>query len=176
MTNQSTEISPARLPDLIRLLDLTRGQYDSLEEVVRRKLAAMRNADLVTMRQLMDEELTLAQRLHQREGSRKQLMDVIGKELGLSTSEARALPVSQLAARLSQPVRDELRRAADGLRDAVARVAQVNRVAAVATRELWNHLRWVLDSVRPRGDSPVGYSAGGLSVSVDGTRIFEVMG
>jgi hypothetical protein len=103
-------------------------------------------------------------------------MDTIGKDMGLSASTARAMPVSQIASRVPKASRDRLLDVARGLRDVIAQVAQANRVAGAVSREILGHLTWVFSSVRPAGDKAVVYSGRGATVGSAETRIFETVG
>jgi len=167
---------PKGLKDLIRLLGGLQRMHEQLLELIRDKMDAIRRADIAALRRLAQQEQTVAGRLQAREGLRRQLMDMIGRDMGLSTSAARAMTVSQIASRVPQASRDGLLDVARGLRDVIARVAQANRVAGAVSREILGHLAWVFSSVRPVGEKAVGYSGRGGTVGPAGTRIFETVG
>lgn len=166
----------ARIRDLITLLTRLSDLYDELFALVDEKIAAMRRADLDAMRACGDKEQLLARTLHERQGLRIQLMEALGKELGLPPAVARAITVSQLATHIPAPQRKVLTDAADRLRATIAKVAQANRVAGVISRELVNHLRWVFAAVRPQDDRPVDYGDAGVLVSRPATYLFEAVG
>ena len=86
-----------RLRDLIQLLEQTRDLYGQLLEAVQAKVHAMKRADLHDMREQTQKEHALAKRLHEREGLRAQLMELIGSEMNLSARESRDLTLTQLA-------------------------------------------------------------------------------
>jgi hypothetical protein len=136
----------------------------------------MKRADVSAMGALSQQERSLAGRLQERAGLRRQLMDAIGEEMGLSPRTARDMAVSQLASRLPEPPRDRLLRVARRLRDVMAQVAQANRVAGAVSREMLNHLTWVFSSVRPKCEKPDGYSGAGAAVGPREVRIFETVG
>lgn len=167
---------PKRLKDLIRLLGGLQRMHEQLLKLVRDKIDAMRRADIAALRTLSQQEQSLAGRLQAREGLRRQLMDTIGKDMGLSASTARAMPVSQIASRVPEASRDRLLDVARGLRDVIAQVAQANRVAGAISREILGHLTWVFSSVRPAGEKAVVYSGRGGTVGPAETRIFETVG
>ena len=162
--------------DLIRLLGQLRALYERLSEVVQRKLAAMKRADTAVMRRLTEEELTLADRLQERNGLRRQFMDLVGRQFDLPAGEARSLTLSQLSTRVPEPERTKLLDAAAALRAVMSRVAQLNRVAGIASREILSHLRSIAGAIRPRVDQPAGYTGKGGLVSPSSTTIFETMG
>lgn len=167
---------PAKVNDLIRLLDMLRQQQEQLLECLESKIDAMRRADVTGMQKLYVKEKALVQRIREREGLRWPLMDAIGRELGLPTGAARALHVSQLAGRLPDSRRTQLIEAAHALRDVVFRVQRTNRVVGAVSRELVNHLDWVFASVEPKGRKQAGYSGDGSAVRASDTRVFEAVG
>ena len=169
-------VAPKRLRDLVRLLGSLQRLQGQLLTLVQSKIDAMKRADFSAMRDLNDQEQAVVKRLQEREGFRRQLADAIGEEVGLPPRSARALPVSQLAARLPEPERTDLLDAAGKLRRAVSRVVQANRVAGAVSREILNHLKWVFASVRPGEEKPVGYSGQGVAVGPCETRILETVG
>ena len=75
--------------DMVRLLDELTATHTELLEAVREKLAAMKRADLHTMREMTIKEQTLARTIQEQEGLRRQLADIIGKKIGLTSGEAR---------------------------------------------------------------------------------------
>ena len=169
-------IEAKRFRDFLRLLDALATMNEQLFTLVGSKIDAMKRADLHAMRECGEREREMVQRMQEREGLRRQLMDAIGEELGLSSRSARALSVSQLASRLTEPQRAALIDAADRVRKAVLKVTQVNRVAGVVSREILHHLKWIFASVRPRDEKPAGYAGDGVLVPNYGTPMFETVG
>ena len=169
-------VEPKRLKDLIKLMGGLQRLQERLLTLIRSKIDAMKRADAPAMRDLNDQERTVAKQLHERDGLRRQLMDAMGEEMGMPSGTARALSVSQLAARLPEPGRTTLLDAAGSLRKVMSRVAQVNRIAGAVSREILNHLKWVFASVRPAEGRPVGYSGDGAVVGSSQSRIFETVG
>lgn len=173
---QPRRTEPRHLSELICLLQSLVGTHEELLGVIREKLAAMKRADLHAMREAACRERTLASTIHEREGLRRQLMDLIGDEMGLPPKSARLFTVSQLEARLPDASARALRTAADQLLHVMHKVAQSNRVAGNACREIVNHMKWVFEAVRPAADRPVGYAGDGALVGPAPTKIFEAMG
>ncbi len=168
-------VESKRLRDLIRLLGGLQKLHGQLRSLVEVKIDAMKRADIAAMGELSRQEQTLAERLATYEESRRRLMEAMGEELGLSSQAARAITVSQLASRLSQPQRSLLRDAAGKLREVASQVAQANRVAGVVSREILNHLKFVFASVRPKEGQPVGYCGDGAPVGSGKMQIFETV-
>ena len=165
-----------RLNDLIRLLEHTCAMYGQLLETVQAKIDAVRRADLNAMREQTGKEHALAGRLHEREGLRCRLMEAIGKELDIPARQARDMTMSQLASYVSSGDGQRLSEISCKLREMVSRVAQANRIAGVTTREILNHLKWVLDSVKPKDEQPAGYDGDGTAIPASGNKIFETVG
>ena len=169
-------IAPNRFGDLLKLFGGLEALHDRLLTLIRAKIEAMKQADVVRISELTGQEQEVAQRIHEREGFRRQLMDAIGEQMGLPPRAARALSVTQLAARIPDPQHSALVSAADGLRARVTRVAAANRVAGTVAREIVNHLKWVFAAVRPAGDGTEGYSGKGVLLPVAETRVFDTVG
>lgn len=165
-----------RLNDLIQLLEQTRDLYEQLLQTIHTKIDAMRHADLHEMREQTQKEHALAKQLHEREGLRCQIMELIGIELQLTAPQARAMTMSNLSKAVSKNEAQRLMEISNTLRETVTRVAQANRIAGSTTREILNHLKWVMDSVKPRDDQPVSYSGDGTIVPSHGTKLFETIG
>jgi hypothetical protein len=167
---------PTRLGDVLKLFDAMRRLYEQLVGLIQSKIDAMRRADVETMRQLTEQEQSVVTRLHEREGFCRQLLDALGEEIGLPPRAGRALSVSQLASHLPPSEQTGLLHASSRLREVVFKATRANRVAGVVSRELLNHAKWILGSVRPAGATPVGYSGDGALVAPVNTRIFETVG
>jgi FlgN protein len=165
-----------RVRDLVRLLDQMASLYGQMFTFIDEKLAAMRRSDDVAMTSASGKEQLLADRLAEREGLRKQLMDAVGEEIGLASKSGRRLTVSQLANRLTGADKAALLASADRLRQQVAKVSQANRVAGVVAREVVNHLRWIFAAVRPGDEKPTGYSKSGVVMSQSAGPMFDAVG
>ena len=169
-------IEPKRFRDLLRLLTELQRLHERLAKLGQAKLDAIRRADIHAMREVSSDEREVTRRIQQREGLRRQLMDAIGESLGLPAGAARALPLSQLSARVSAPQRAALEETAGKLRDTIRCVARVNRVIGAASRAVAGHLGHVLGSVSPVRPETGGYHADGAPSVGAETRIFETLG
>lgn len=169
-------IAPNRFGDLLKLFGSLETLHVRLLKLIQAKIDAMKQADATRIGELTRQEQEVAQRIHEREGFRRQLMDAIGGQLGLPPRAARVLSVSQLAARIPEPQHAKLVSAADRLRARVARVAAANHVAGAVARQIVNHLKWVFAAVRPAGDGTEGYSGKGVLLPVAETRVFDTVG
>ncbi|MEK7710653.1 MAG: flagellar export chaperone FlgN [Planctomycetota bacterium] len=165
-----------RLRDLVRLFDGLRLLHDELFCVIESKIEAMRHADVAAIQAAAESEQVIVTRLKERDGFRNQLMEAIGQDLKLSAKAARALTVSQLAARLPEPERSLVVNAASKLQAVMAKSAQANRLAATVAREVVRHMKWVFAAVRPADAAPIGYTGRGLTVAIADASLFEAVG
>jgi len=169
-------IEPARFRELLTLLSTLQRLHERLVGLGQAKLDAIRRADTDAMRKLNDGQRAVARRIGECEAARRRMMDVIGESMGLGFQAARAMPVSQLSARVSAPQRRLLVEAAAKLRDTVARVARVNRVISATSRGVLDHLGRVLTSVSPACDGRSGYKGDGRTAPGCSVRIFDAVG
>lgn len=165
-----------RLGDLVRLLGSFEEIHGRLGVLLESKIDAMRRADVEAMGELEHRERTIVEQLKERDGLRRQLMDAIGVELGLPAKAGRTLNLTQLGLRIPEPERAALIEAGDSLRNTVMRIRQMERVASMVSREVSNHLQWVLSAVRPRDEHPNVYSNDGALVRSGGPAMVELVG
>jgi hypothetical protein len=170
------EIETKRFRDLITVLGQLEQLHAELADLVRAKVDAMRRADIPALREHTESEQSLVNRIQQREGMRRQLMDVIGEGLGLPARSGRKLTVSQLVPRVPDRQREDILAAAEKLRAAVCGVAQANHLAGTIAGGLVDHLRRVFAAVKPQGARGTAYTGDGVAVTQGGDRIFEALG
>lgn len=168
--------TPKRIDDLIKLLNRLTVLHEELLSVIRRKIDAMRCSDIDRMREHGKKEQLLVGKITEREGLRRQLMDLISEKLQLSACSARCLPLKQLATRIPAVSRSALNESGDRLRECMTRVAVANRIAGMIARQIVQHLEWVFASVRPQEGEPVGYSRTGLLVANTDTCLVDALG
>ena len=169
-------IETKRFRELLGLLSELQKLHENLFTTCQAKLEALKKADVKAMGELSGPEQDIARRIHQREGLRRQLMDAIGKSLGLPPRTARQLPLSQLASRADRPQAAALTEAAGKLREVVLRVAQLNRVIGAVSGGVLGHLGQVLASVGVAGENATGYRVDGKAVAGVPPQIFEAVG
>lgn len=165
-----------RIEDLIELLNRLSTLHEDLLGAIRRKIDAMKRADIDDMRTFGEKEQSIVVKISEREGLRRQLMDLIGRDLKLPAGSARTVSFKQLVARIPKAWHAALNEAGDRLRSCMTRVAAANRVAGEIARQIVTHLKWVFGSVRPDEGEPVGYSRTGMVVSNAETLLFDAMG
>jgi hypothetical protein len=103
-------------------------------------------------------------------------MDAIGAQMGLPSRQARTMTASQLADRLAKPQGEELLAVVGRLRETMAQVARVNRVAGAVSCGILGHLKAIFDSVTALAGKPQGYSGTGRAIGVCGARLIETVG
>jgi len=161
MTRNRTHDRTASLVKLVERLDRL---HQELHEVIRHKIDRMRLADTEGIRQSTAREGVLVERIAEQEGLRRQLMTAIGQQMGLAPHAGRAMTLAAdtgLARRLPDPRRSELLAAAAGLRTAVGRVAESNRLAGLIATQILRHVRHVFSAVTGTGVQAGSYSRRG---------------
>lgn len=171
-----TTVEVKQVADLIRLFGAMEKLQTKMLELVGEKIDAMKRADLAGLHRLREQERALVERIREREGLRCQLLDLIGRGLGLPAPAGRALSVSQLAERIPLSEKKNFMDAALRLRSVVFHLAHANRLAGVISREVLNHVRWVFASVRPAESPTSGYAVDGARKSEPDARILEAVG
>lgn len=163
-----TAILQNRLRDLVRLLDDLHRLHGELLTVVEDKVRAMKRADRAALNHLIDRESILIEAVRERDGCRRQLMDAIGRELGLTASTARKMTASQLASQVDARHGEKILSAARNLRGIAARLSRANQVAGMLSREMVAHFQQVYESIRRCAHEPIGYGHdGGLVAGLE---------
>jgi hypothetical protein len=150
--------------------------HDELLAVIQHKLGAMRNADMETINSCLAREQFLVNRIRQQEGLRQQLVQLIGKELGVAAPPSGAISLPRLVERLDEPRRGQLLSLAAGLRGAMQAIDGCNKVAALVTSEMLKHFRQVCMAIAQAGHSAGTYSQAGRMNSEASVGVFEAVG
>jgi len=171
-----TTMESKRVRDLQRLLEQLGDLYGELFALVRLKIEGLRRADVNCLTECAAREGELLSRLRERDSLRNQLMDAVAGEVGLPVRAGRTMTLTQLTTRLCPSQRPGLLQAVDKLRSALLNVTQANRVAGAISRELLNHLKWILAAVKPRNSEPGVYSGEGAIVHGGASSLLELVG
>jgi hypothetical protein len=165
-----------RMPELTKLLQRLERLHHDLYDVVVEKIDRMRASDIDGMRECMEREGALVERIVEQEGLRRGLVKGMGFVGGEPSEPGRVADdparrghpdrrmigvanVRELARRLPEPKRTELIELANRLRSSVAKVAERNQVAGRIAREILRHLGHVFAAVTARSDDrPGSYS------------------
>ena len=176
MTADRPRLDPLRWPDLIQVLRTLRSLHEQLLAAVRDKLDALRRADLPALGEATRTEQDLVRRIHEREGLRRQLMDLIGEQLQLPGRKGRQLTAGELAERLPAAQADTLRHEAAQLRAVMDQVVKANRTAGTVSRRVLEHFEAVFAAVTQPAAPATGYAAGGARDVTTGTALLEAVG
>lgn len=148
ITHQNSTLEVARrldaLTDLITKLGTLHGE---LADTLGDKFDALRNGALDKLGPINDRAVSLASNISEQDGLRKQLMQDIGRQFGMSAKVARELPARRLAERVTEPQRSRLNEATTRLKDALHRVRQLNDKTGRVSGEVVNHLQEVFRAV-----------------------------
>ena len=165
-----------RCRDLLRLLEGLTERHTELLRALQDQVEAMGRADHERMRITGARIESLTQGIAVQEGLRRQLMDAMGKELGLEPRRGRELTAGQMAERLSGTARETFEAASGRLRDVVDRVARANRLSAGVITGVLGHLKQVFAAIGREREPGGCYSGGGRSVRAPSMSILETVG
>ncbi len=136
-----------RLRDLDNLLNELTGLHEQLLEVLQRKLVAMRQNGVDTIHECVAREGELASRITDREGLRRRLTVLIGRDLGIDENEARSLSIRRLASRVDERQKLKLLVAGERLSALLKEIAKVNAVVGEFAGRMLEHYRAVFGQI-----------------------------
>ncbi len=165
-----------RLRDLDNLLsDLVR-LHEELLEVLQRKLVAMRQNGVDTIHECVAREGALASRIADRDGLRRRLVVLIGRDLGIDEVEARGLSIRRLASRVNEKQKLKLLVAGERLSALLKEIAKVNAVVGEFAGRMLEHYRAVFGQITQGIVQPPVYARGGdLPPSVE-AQVIDAVG
>ncbi|HSW47333.1 MAG TPA: flagellar export chaperone FlgN [Phycisphaerae bacterium] len=170
MTNSNVD-NLAR--DLVRLLSDMTGTYGELAMHMHDKLDAIRRADADRITSITARETTLADRLMERHGLRRQMMRQLQQALGLG---ADAMRLTDLAEHLPEPRRSQMITVAEGLKKQLASMEQLRQTSELVSREMLTHLGEVLTVMTSGVQGGDTYGRTGVRQSTSMARVFEAVG
>ena len=165
-----------RLDSLVRLLQTIHDLYADLGSVLDAKLSAMRSADMASVQELQVRQRKLSERIAERNGLRRQLLERTGEDLGLDKVAARGMSLRALAARVPEPHRGHLLIMADKLRETVERVEKMNLKIGFVSTVMLKHFEKVFEAMTAPAADPGLYTSHGRQVSEAGGAMFQVVG
>ncbi len=166
----------ARSGDLVNLMGDLKTLHSDMLSVLQQKLAGMRRADTEAINSCTARERFLAERVQEREGLRRQLVQILGKELGLSPEQSAGLGVRDLAERLPEPRRGQLLVLGEALRELIGKIDNANKVVALVTGEMLKHFRHVYAAMARSGPSTGRYASNGQIAVERPTQVFDAVG
>lgn len=167
--------SEQRVAQLVTVLGELKRLHDELAIVVQRKLDAMRAANADAIRSTCSREEFLAQKIREQDGLRRQLLELVGTQMGLAGEVARAMTVTELADRVGEPARSRLLVLAAALRERVRATADTNRVVGLVSHEMLKHFRQVYGVMAEANRAPGLYSRRGRNEN-PAITVFEAVG
>lgn len=163
--------------DLVRLLIDMTGLHGEWAMLMQRKRDAIKQADSDLINSLTARETTLAERVAEREGLRRQITNRLLDSLGREPIDASGAQVSltQLAECFPEPRRSQLLVAASGLRDKVQEVDRLHKTLSMITREMLVHMNEVIRVMCAGVRSDI-YSRSGRQQKGGAAAVFEAVG
>ncbi len=165
-----------RLRDLDNLLNEVTGLHEELLEVLQRKLVAMRQNGVDTIHECVAREGELASRIADREGLRRRLMVLIGRDLGVDEDEARRLSIRRLASRVDEQQKLKLLVAGERLTALLKEIAKVNAVVGDFAGRMLEHYRAVFGQITQGIVQPPVYARGGDRPQSVAAQVIDAVG
>ncbi len=165
-----------RLRDLDNLLNDLVRLHEELLEVLQRKLVAMRQNGVETIHECVVREGELAGRISDREGLRRRLVALIGRDLGIDEDEARRLSIRRLASRVDEQQKLKLLVAGERLSALLKEIAKVNAVVGEFAGRMLAHYRAVFGQITQGIVQPPVYARGGDRPPSVAAQVIDAVG
>jgi len=166
----------SRTGELLIVMGELKQLHEELLTVLQQKLAAMRRADTEGLNSCTARQRFLVDRIRQKEGLRRQVVQLIGKAMGMPAERAADWPLRELAERLPEPRRGQLLAQAAVVREILLAIDKTNTVAALVTGEMLKHFQQVCAAMARTGQSTGTYSSAGRLNSEPPVGVFEAVG
>ncbi len=147
-----------------------------LKALLAEKLDAMRRADLHAIQAFVEREKDLIIGINEQEVLRKQAMEQIGAQLGMSKGLGRTITARMLAEHADEPVRSRLLDRVSRLKQMVTEVSKLNRLIQRVSEQTIKHLKTAFATISEAGEDIGLYSAGGTTVQRRPREFFEAIG
>lgn len=158
---------------LDRLADL-QGELRELLALADAKLEALRRADADGLQRCSSAESQRLERVLRLNRERAAVLARLAQRL--HWPEAASASLSDIAARVGEPLGSRLRARSVPLREVAAQLEKKNRVAALVARNLQEHVRAIFATVAEADAQPLGYTPGGRLASGGPTRWIDAVG
>jgi len=159
--------------DLVRLLSDLTGLYGELAMHMHDQFEAIRQADTDRITSITARQMTLADRVAERNGLRRQIARRLQQELGLRADPMR---VADLAEHLPEPRRSQLLTVAAGLKQQLASMQQLGLTSAMVTQEMLKHLEEILSVMTAGAPGGDVYLRTGNRQASSTAHVFEAVG
>lgn len=162
--------------DLARLLHDLAVMHGELARMMSEKLDAIRTADAQRITDITAQEMSLAAKVRERDGLRRQITRRIVEGLGLAEQPGVQTRLSELAERFSEPRRSQLLSAAEGLKAVLQKMEELRIVTTLVSQEMLKHLGAVLVSMTSGGPGNDVYGRTGQKQRSNAAHVFEAVG
>lgn len=169
-------VHPA-IRDLAALLTELVALQESVHAVISIKLESMRRADVEGMLAAAHREGELTSKIAEIDIRRKQIVGQLCTALGLpATERGRPIRMSTIAHRLDRAACDHLLHIAQTLRERMLKVAEINRVVELVSREMLAHFKTLFSAMVLDQETPGTYSAIGGVDRGSGSLVLDAVG
>ncbi len=162
--------------ELVQALVGLEGLHTELAGVIDRKIDCMKQCDLPGMNATAAREHELVGQIGEAEGRRRMLTDRLARTLGLPPLQARRMTVDQVAAKLAEDRRADLRATAARLRSLTTHIARRNHVAGTLGSRVLRHLDAVFAAMTTPRERAGVYSSVGRKETGAQQQLFEAVG
>ena len=159
--------------DLVRLLSELTGLYGELAMHMHDQLEAIRRADSGRIMSITARQMTLADRVAQRNGLRRQITRLLQQELALP---AEAMRVGDLAEHLPEPRRSQLITVAAGLKKQLSVMEDLRLTSTMVTQGMLKHLDEILSVMTAGAPGGDVYLRTGNRQASGPAHVFEAVG
>ena len=159
--------------DLVRLLSDLAVLYGELAMHMHDKLEAIKRADSDRIMSITAREMTLADRVAQRNGLRRQITRLLQQELRLPADTVR---ITDLAEHLPEPRRSQLITVSAGLKKQLSVMEQLRLTSTLVTQEMLKHLDEILSVMTAGAPGGDVYLRTGNRQASSTAHVFEAVG
>lgn len=162
--------------DLLRLLTELHALYSQAGALMAAKLEAIKAADTNRMAAFSAREMTLANRMVERDGLRRQLIRKLVAALELPGPLPEPIRLSDLAEHFAEPRRSALLSLSAGLQQKVREVEHLSTITRLVTQEMLAHLGEVIKVMTAGEIGAEVYGRSGRPQPVGAAHVFEAVG
>ena len=162
--------------ELLEVLGEARRLHEELLAVLRRKLEAIRRAEMQAVHSCGAREALLVDRIRRNELRRRGLVERLGRQLAVPAGRARPVRLTELAEQLGEPMRSRLLVMAAGLRDLLGKIGDTNRVIGMVSEAMLEHFRQVYEAMRQAVPGSGLYSPAGRDTDDVRMNVLDAVG
>lgn len=162
--------------ELVEALNDLTGLHGEVLMHMRNKLAAIRKADTDAIASITAREMTLMDRVIERETARRQTTKKLVYLLGQQERFVEPVKLTALAEHLPEPQRSQLLGASMGLREKLKELEQTRVTTTLVTQEMLKHLKQVMTVMTSGGPGSDVYGRTGQRQSSNAAHVFEAVG